>query len=168
MDAEELKRILHLSPHPKEGGYYARTWESEELIDKTALPGRYPSSRLAGTCIYYLLEPDTFSEMHRLQSDEIYHFYLGDPIELLYLPPTGEAKTVLIGNNFAEGHTPQFVIPKHVWQGSRLLPGGKFALIGCTVSPGFDFADYESGDRKSLIQSYPAYAEKIKSLTHGK
>lgn len=166
MDADTLKRLLNLIPHPREGGYYARTWESEEMIPQSALPERYSDKRFAGTCIYYLLDPDTFSEIHRLKSDEIYHFYLGDPIELLMLFPDGSAKTVIVGSDIEKGQTPQLVIPKHVWQGSRLVSGGKFALIGCTVSPGFDFADYDAGSRATLIREYPQYREKIEALTH--
>lgn len=168
MDAEKLKRLLNLIPHPREGGYYARTWESEEMIPQTALPDRYSDKRFAGTCIYYLLDPYTFSEMHRLKSDEIYHFYMGDPMELLLLLPDGSARTVIVGSDIERGQTPQLVIPKNVWQGSRLVPGGKFALIGCTVSPGFDFADYEAGSREALIRQYPEYQERIEALTREK
>lgn len=165
MNADTVKRLLNLVPHPREGGYFVRTWESEEIIPHEALPGRYSGRRFAGTSIYYLLDSDTFSEMHRLQSDEIYHFYLGDPIELLMLKPDGSGQTVLIGSDIANGQIPQFVIPKHVWQGSKLVSGGKFALIGCTVSPGFDFADYEAGSRSALVHAYPEYTDKIKALT---
>jgi predicted cupin superfamily sugar epimerase len=136
------------------------------MIPKSALPERYSDQRLAGTCIYYLLEPETFSEMHRLHSDEIYHFYLGDPIELLMLHPDGSGETVLVGSDIEGGQLPQLVIPRNVWQGSRLVPGGKFALIGCTVSPGFDFVDYESGSRNALISTYPQFEEQIIHRTH--
>jgi uncharacterized protein len=165
MDAATLKRLFNLVPHPREGGYYARTWESEEIIPHSALPDRYSAQRLAGTCIYYLLDPNSFSEIHRLQSDEIYHFYLGDPIELLMLHPNGSSKTVQVGSDIEKGQIPQLVIPKNVWQGSRLVSGGGFALIGCTVSPGFDFADYEAGSRAALIHAYPQYMDQIKALT---
>lgn len=166
MTADEIKKLLRLEPHPCEGGWFIQTWRAEETIPKAALPGRYPSERAAGTAIYYLLEPHTFSELHRLASDEIFHFYLGDPVEMLHLWPDGIVKTVVLGQDIAAGQHVQMHVPKSVWQGSRLLQGGSFALLGCTVSPGFDYADYESGNREALIGQYPQAAERIRLLTH--
>ncbi len=165
MTADEIKRLLNLAPHPREGGFFSRTWRAEETIPREALPARYPADRAAGTCIYYLLEPGAFSELHRLASDEIFHFYLGDPVEMLQLHPDGSARTVIIGNDLAAGQHPQLVVPKYVWQGSRLLPGGQVALLGCTVSPGFDFADYEAGRFEPLASGYPQFSELIRALT---
>ncbi len=165
MTAEEIKRLLNLEAHPREGGWFVQTWRSEESIPYEALPGRYSAARAAGTCIYYLLEPGTFSEMHRLASDEIFHFYLGDPIEMLQLHPDGSARTIILGSDLASGQHPQLIVPKHVWQGARLIPGGKLALLGCTVSPGFDYADYETGHAAPLSQEYPAFANLIRQLT---
>jgi uncharacterized protein len=167
MTADEIKRHLNLAPHPREGGWFTQTWRAEESISREALPARYSAARSAGTCIYYLLEPDTFSEMHRLASDEIFHFYLGDPVEMLQLDPDGSARTVILGNDLADGQHLQLIVPKLVWQGSRLVPGGKLALLGCTVSPGFDYADYETGCADSLTREYPQYADLIQTLTHG-
>lgn len=166
MTADEIKRLLNLAPHPREGGSFAETWRAEETVQHESLPPRYPSARSAGTCIYYLLEPGTFSEMHRLASYEIFHFYLGDPVEMLQLAPDGAGRTVILGNDLAAGQCPQVIVPKFVWQGSRLVPGGKVALLGCTVSPGFDYADYEAGSAASLVPEYPKYAELIRLLTH--
>jgi len=165
MTAEEIKRRLGLEAHPREGGYFIQTWKSDEEIPLAALPARYPGPRAAGTAIYYLLEPTTFSEMHRLISDEVFHFYLGDPIEMLQLWPDGSSKVVALGNDLASGMAPQLVVPKNVWQGSRLIPGGQVALLGCTVSPGFDYADYETGKRADLLREYPDSAELIEALT---
>ena len=103
--------------------------------------------------------------MHRLQSDEIFHFYLGDPVEMLQLSPDGTGQTVVLGSDLRVGMQPQVVVPRGVWQGSRLVAGGKFALLGCTVAPGFDFADYEHGRRTDLIRLYPQFREKIVALT---
>lgn len=167
MTPDEIKKRLKLAPHPCEGGSFAETWRAEEIIPHEALPARYRNARAAGTCIYYLLEPGTFSEMHRLASDEIFHFYLGDPVEMLQLLPDGSVRTVILGNDLAAGHHLQLVVPKHVWQGSRLLPGGKFALLGCTVSPGFDYDDYEAGHYEPLARDYPQHAELIRVLTRG-
>jgi predicted cupin superfamily sugar epimerase len=167
MTGEEVKRHLGLEAHPREGGYFRQTWRSEEEIPKSALPSRYTSSRAAGTAIYYLLEPTTFSEMHRLASDEVFHFYLGDPVEMLQLWPDGSSRVVVLGHDLAGGMLPQLVVPKYVWQGSRLLPGGDVALLGCTVSPGFDYADYETGSRAELLREYPESAVLIAALTRG-
>jgi predicted cupin superfamily sugar epimerase len=106
-----------------------------------------------------------FSALHRVASDEIFHFYLGDPIEMLQLWPDGSSKVVLIGADIEKGMAPQVVVQQGVWQGSRLVDGGQFALLGCTVSPGFAFADYENGSRQLLIQSYPGCKKMICALT---
>jgi len=165
MTADEIKKKLSLEPHPCEGGWFVQTWRSEEVIPHAALPARYPGERAAGTCIYYLLEPGTFSEMHRLASDEIFHFYYGDPVEMLQLLPDGSARTVVLGNDLMRGQHPQLIVPKNVWQGSRLVQGGRVALLGCTVSPGFDYADYETGVREALLRDYPQPSELITVLT---
>src|ERR1700729_1978798 len=153
MTAEDVKRLLGLAPHPREGGGYVRTYEAGGTIGpKSFGDGRYPSARRTGTAIYYLLEPDTFSEMHRLKSDEVFHFYAGDAVEMLQLMPDGSGRCVVIGNDLAAGERPQVVVGRGVWQGSRLVAGGKWALLGCTVSPGFEFEDYDAGDRASLSE----------------
>jgi predicted cupin superfamily sugar epimerase len=165
--AAELKRILALEPHPREGGWFRQTWKAEETIPAEALPvGRYRGPRAAGTAIYYLLEPESFSEMHTLTSDEVFHFYLGDPVEMLQLWPDGMGKRVVLGHDVASGQLLQTVVPQGVWQGSRLLPGGTVALLGCTVSPGFDYADYTSGSREELTRRWPEWAAMIARLTH--
>jgi uncharacterized protein len=165
MTADEIKKILNLEPHPREGGWFRQTWRSEERIPHAVLPERYPAERFAGTCIYYLLELDTFSEMHRLASDEIFHFYYGDPVEMFQLLPDGSGRTVTLGNDLAQGHNVQLIVPRNVWQGSRLVLGGQVALLGCSVSPGFDYADYETGKREALVRDYPKFANLIAALT---
>jgi hypothetical protein len=166
MTAEEVKKLLGLAPHPREGGWYVRTYEAGETVGAAAFgDGRYPSARRTGTAIYYLLEPDTFSEMHRLKSDEIFHFYAGDAVEMLQLLPDGSGRRVVIGNDLAAGEMPQVVVRRNVWQGSRLVAGGKWALLGCTVSPGFEFEDYEQGARTILSEGWPEFAEMIAALT---
>ena len=167
MTAEEVKKILSLAPHPREGGFYVRTYESGEMLAPAEFEsGRYSSARHTGTAIYYLLEPDTFSEMHRLASDEIFHFYAGDAVELLQLYPEGCGVITRIGNRLELGERPQVVVKRGVWQGSRLALGGKWALLGCTVSPGFDFADYQAGSRETLCAGWPDYRVQIRALTH--
>lgn len=164
MTVDEIKRMLNLIPHP-EGGSYIQTYKAIERIPAEALGDRYDGTRATSTAIYYLLEPGTFSEMHRLRSDEIFHFYLGDPVEMLQLWPDGSSRIVQLGPDLAAGQMPQLAVPKAVWQGSRLLDGGRYALLGCTVAPGFEFADYESGQREALVSAYPEHRELITALT---
>jgi uncharacterized protein len=166
MTAEDVKKLLGLAPHPREGGWYVRTYEAGELIAAEAFgDGRYAGARRTGTAIYYLLEPETFSEMHRLQSDEVFHFYAGDAVEMLQLMADGRGERLVIGNDLVRGQRPQVVVGRGVWQGSRLVSGGRWALLGCTVSPGFEFEDYEAGERVELCRLWPEFAEEIGALT---
>ena len=165
MNVRELVEKLGLEPHPVEGGYFRETYRSEDVLPAGALPHRYGGDRTLSTAIYYLLTPDTVSRMHRLRSDEIFHFYAGDPVEMLQLLPDGSHKVVLIGSDIPAGQLPQVIVPRGVWQGARLAEGGEYALMGTTVAPGFDFADYETGDRESLLRAYPACGDMIRKLT---
>jgi predicted cupin superfamily sugar epimerase len=166
MTVDEVKKILGLVPHPCEGGCYVRTYESGEMVLPTAFAaGRYPSARHTGTAIYYLLEPGTFSEIHRLKSDEIFHFYAGDPVEMLQLHADGGGSIIRIGNRLDLGERPQVIVPRDVWQGSHLAPGGEWALLGCTVSPGFEFEDYQTATREELSAGWPEFAQLIRQLT---
>jgi hypothetical protein len=157
--AEEIKSLLQLKPHPAEGGFYRRTYASTTALE---LPRGLRSS---GTAIYYLLEPGTFSALHVLSSDEIFHFYLGDPVEMLQLHPDGSSAVITLGPELAAGQCVQLVVPAGVWQGSRLIEGGKVALLGCTVTPGFDFSDYRSASYEELAAKWPAQAKRIRALT---
>jgi hypothetical protein len=162
---EEIIKLLNLKPHPTEGGYFTETYRSDEIIPKTALPKRYGNDRSLSTAIFYLLTPETFSAMHRLQSDEIFHFYLGDPVEMVNLFSDGAGRVVILGNDLLNGMQPQVMVPKGVWQGARLVPGGKFALLGTTVTPGFEYTDFELGNRIKLISEFPQYRDLISKLT---
>src|SRR5207247_2545856 len=153
--AEELIALLALQPHPKEGGFFRETYRSAE---------RYRDDRCAGTAIYYLLKPGTFSAMHRLVSDEIFHFYRGGPVRMLQLDTAG-GREIVLGPDVASGQQPQVVVPRGTWQGCLLEPGSAFALLGCTVAPGFEYADYEHGRREELVLQYPQHAELIRRLT---
>lgn len=161
-DAKEIIQLLNLQKHPAEGGYFRETYRSKDTITNKRW-----GKRSFSTAIYYLLtdEADSFSEMHRLDIDEIFHFYLGDPVEMVHLYPDGTGKWVLFGNILNGGLLPQVVVPAGVWQGARLLPGGKCALMGTTVAPGFEYTDYQSGDRKELTALYPQFKELIAALT---
>ncbi|MBN1956016.1 MAG: cupin domain-containing protein [Anaerolineae bacterium] len=164
--AEQIISLLNLQPHP-EGGYFRESYRSDEQIPPAGLPDRYPGARSFGTAIYYLLTPGTFSRMHRLATDEVFHFYLGDPVEMLQLWPDGTGGSITIGPDIARGMQPQVVVPRGVWQGSRLAAGGRFALLGTTVAPGFEFADYEVGQRGKLAAAYPHFRDLIAALTGG-
>jgi uncharacterized protein len=157
--ADQIKTLLNLQPHPIEGGFYRRTYTSAGTVDLAR------GSRAVGTAIYYLLEPGTFSEMHVLDSDEIFHFYLGDPVEMLQLHKDGGSALFTLGSDLEAGQHVQLVVPAGVWQGTRLVGGGKVALLGCTVTPGFDFADYCSGSYNELAEKWPEEAKRIKALT---
>jgi hypothetical protein len=159
MTAEEIKSLLALEPHPIEGGWFRRTYTANDTIH---LPR---GARAQGTAIYYLLEPGTFSEMHVLASDEIFHFYLGDPVEMLQLVPDGSSAAVVLGPYLKVGQQVQVVVPAGVWQGTRLIGDGKVALLGCTVTPGFDYADYRSAGAEELIEKWPEQTERIRALT---
>ncbi len=146
-DLARLVEALGLSPHP-EGGFYRETYRSEN-----------------STAIYYLLTADTFSEMHRLKGDEIYHFYAGDPVEILRLFPDGTGDLSRLGNYLQGGEIPQLLVSGGVWQGSRLCADGSYALMGTTMAPGFNFEEYEQAKAADLIARYPKYQDLIKQLT---
>lgn len=165
MTPEDIIRRLDLVPHPAEGGYFRETWRAHEGVEPEGLPRRYTGRRSFGTAIYYLLTADTYSHLHRLRSDEVFHFYLGDPVEQLHLHPDGRGERVVLGSDLAAGQRPQVVVPAGVWQGARLVPGGRVALLGCTVAPGFEFADYEHAGRDALLEGWPAHGPLIRALT---
>lgn len=151
--------MLRLEPHPKEGGLFRQTYVSAETVTLER------GVRAAGTAIYYLLEAGTFSEMHVLKSDEIFHFYLGDPVEMLQLYPDGRSALYTLGPDLRQGQHVQLIVPAGVWQGTRLVKGGQVALLGCTVSPGFDYADYRGGSYAELEEKWPTREELIRTLT---
>jgi uncharacterized protein len=165
--AKEIQELLKLQPLPVEGGYFAETYRSKFTLSQRSLPPGCSGERALSTGIYYMLTPDTFSAIHRLKGDEVYHFYLGDPAEMLILKPDGTGETLLMGQDIVSGMRLQHVVPGGAWQGSRLVPGGKFALLGTTMAPGFDLADFELGSRGELTARFPAYAELIAALTRG-
>ena len=165
MTATELIAKLGLQPHPTEGGYFVETYRSAEQLSAHGLPARYGGSRVCGTAIYYLITPDSFSALHRLTTDEVFHFYLGEPVEMLQLHPNGTGQWITLGTDLAAGMRPQIVVPRGVWQGTRLIDQGQWALLGTTMAPGFDVADYEPGQRAALIGGYPQFREAIIALT---
>jgi predicted cupin superfamily sugar epimerase len=122
MDIDELKLMLGLKPLPEEGGFYSEVYRSNEKLRAACLPERYAGDRCFGTAIYLLLTVESFSALHKLASDEVYHFYLGDPVETLLLPEGGSGEVVTIGWDLYRGMRPQLVVPRGTWQGSRVKP----------------------------------------------
>lgn len=161
LTADAIIAALNLRPHPVEGGYFRETYRCPDTLDGPR------GKRSLGTAIYYLLTPNSVSALHRLPTDEIYHFYLGDPIRMLQLEPNGTSRTIEIGSEVLAGRQPQLVVPGGVWQGSHLIDGGRFALLGATMAPGFDYADYEAGRREALARQFPEWTELIHRLTPG-
>lgn len=165
LTAEDIISKFGLKPLPGEGGFYREMYRSEEKIPKAGLPARYNSAKSFCTAIYYLLTPDTCSALHRLPSDEIFHFYLGDPVSMLLLQPGGTSGLLTLGRDLEKDMHPQVVVSRGTWLGAFLNEGGRFALIGTTVAPGFDFSDYEHGSRDDLVRQYPHRKELILKLT---
>jgi predicted cupin superfamily sugar epimerase len=165
MTAEEVIQLMQLTPLAIEGGFFRETYRSRWMISSEFLPQGIRGKRSIGTAIYYLVTRESFSTLHRLPGSEIFHFYLGDPVVMLQLHPDGKAQSVTLGQEIAAGQQPQVVVSGGIWQGCRLAPGGQWALLGTTMSPGFDYADYETGVRDELIAEYPDVAEKIREYT---
>ncbi|MGH9739416.1 MAG: cupin domain-containing protein [Candidatus Acidiferrales bacterium] len=161
---EQIKTLLKLEPLPNEGGFYAETYRSPHTLRQDALPAVYSGDRSLATTIYFLLTPESFSAMHKLRGDETHHFYLGDPVEMLQLNADGTGEPILIGPKIEAGMRLQHTVLGGCWQGARVAPGGKFALLGTTMAPGFDPADFEIGSRERLSALYPPYAALIALL----
>ncbi|MDY7231282.1 cupin domain-containing protein [Hyalangium rubrum] len=153
---DELVRTLGLRPHP-EGGYYQETYRAPLRVETPRGP------RSAGTAIYYLLPRGAFAAWHEVASDEVWHFYDGAPLTLYLLSERG-LETVVLGRDVARGERPQVVIPAGVLQAA--LPKGDYTLVGCTVAPGFDFADWRMPPREELLARHPEHAELVRQLTH--
>lgn len=163
-EIEKLIQKLELQPHP-EGGYFKETYRSEGFIPKDSLGKAYTGPRNYSTCIYFLLTSDTFSAFHKIQQDEFWHFYKGSSIDLHLISPDGNHSKVVIGNDIENGEIPQFVVPGGYWFGGKVMAKDSYALVGCTVSPGFDFADFTLAEREKLIQEFPQHKGIIEELT---
>ncbi len=155
---------LKLSKHP-EGGYFREVYRSGEFINKKGLPGRYSSFRSFSTSIYFLLKSNEFSAFHRLKSDETWHFYEGSPLVLYIILPDGKLATVKIGKEPGNKEFLQFTIPKNSWFAAHPLTSGSYSLLGCTVSPGFDFDDFELGRMEVLSKAFPQHQKLIRKFT---
>ncbi len=155
---------LKLVKHP-EGGYFREVYRSDELISKKHLPNRYSSFRAFSTSIFFLLKSDEFSAFHRLKSDEIWHFYDGSPLLLYMIDLNGKLTTIKAGRNPDNNEVLQIIIPKGFWFAAEVTVNNSFSLVGCTVSPGFDFEDFELARREELITKFPRHKSLIEKLT---
>ena len=153
---------LALEPHP-EGGFYKEHYRAPLVLDHAALPQRFGGPRAVCTSIYYLLEQGDFSAFHRIRSDELWHFYDGDALDVFIITSSGELEVLRLGRGAEENLCG--VVPAGRWFASRPATDSVFSLVGCTVAPGFDFSDFEMGRRDALIETYPALTEIIESLT---
>jgi predicted cupin superfamily sugar epimerase len=162
--AEELIERLELTRHP-EGGWYRETYRSGEVIQGSALPERFTGDRSFSTAIIFLLSPGEISALHRLKTDEIWHFYTGAPLTVHVITPEGEYRPVKLGPDIAAGDRFQFVVPAGCWFGAEVAAGNAgYSLVGCTVAPGFDFADFEMGSRAALLKQFPRQREILQRL----
>lgn len=163
MIISEFINHYHLQPHP-EGGWYAQSYRSIEIIPASALPDRFGGDRVFSTAIYFLLEQGNFSAFHRIKSDECWHFYQGDPLEVFIIGTDGLMKIITLGQDISRGQLFQYVVPANCWFASRPAKESKYCFVGCTVAPGFDFADFELADHTALSSEYPEHRDLIREL----
>jgi uncharacterized protein len=163
LTARQLIEKYQLRSHP-EGGHYLETYRSSEKIEKAALPNRFSGERNFATAIYFLLEGKQFSAFHRIQSDELWHFYAGAGLHIYVLHPDGRGEVLKLGDDLENGYSFQQMVPAGCWFASKPGSDDGFSFVGCTVAPGFDFADFELGEKEELIKVYPMHGEWIKML----
>lgn len=163
MTADQIIQYLQLQPHP-EGGFYREVYRSAGTIDAACLQPFFDGSRHFATSIYYLLQAGDFSAFHRIRSDEIWHFYAGGTLLLHMIDTGGQYQCVSLGNTMTQDTAFQVVMPAGVWFAAEPAPGTSFTLAGCTVSPGFDFRDFEMADKEALVKAYSQHHEIIQRL----
>ena len=163
-DADYLIKKLNLEPLPQEGGYFYQTYKADRKIPSNAMPD-HRGERAYSTAIYFLITDKSFSALHRVRTDEVFHFYLGDPVEMVQIDPQGKLHRLTLGSNVRKDQMPQAVVPMNSWQGSRLIPGGHCALLGATVAPGFEYADLEVKSRRELLKIFPMFREIVEKFT---
>jgi predicted cupin superfamily sugar epimerase len=164
MTVQTLIKELNLAPHP-EGGWFRETYRSEWSVQASGLPMEFNGNRNLSTAIYFLMEKNNFSAFHRIKSDEVWHFYKGDPLNVHIIWPDGLLETICLGNQIEAGQLLQFMVPANVWFASEPAEGSSYSLVGCTVSPGFDFEDFELARREGLIREFPQHQQTIERLT---
>jgi uncharacterized protein len=158
-------RKLQLTKHV-EGGSFRETYRSPLILPAASIGNSFTAARAASTSIYFLLEAGQFSAFHRIKSDETWHFYEGDTLEIFEISTDGELLTHKLGRNYEKGESFQLVIKANCWFGSRVANAGQYSLVGCTVAPGFDFEDFELANRNELSKLYPAHESLISELTY--
>ena len=162
--ARQWIETLGLRPHP-EGGYFRETYKASEVLSRDCLPARFGDERAMCTAIYYLLLANDVSALHRVRQDEILHFYDGAAFIVHVIDPAGNYSMSRLGRNPGQGELPQVVVPGGHLFGMKVAEGGAYTLLGCTVAPGFDFADFEMPSRQDLIGKFPEHRGLIESLT---
>jgi len=160
LSVEKIIKLLSLESHP-EGGYFKETYRS----GKKSSFARFVGKRSHSTAIYFLIPKGQKSSLHRIKSDEVCHFYLGGPITIVEIDSNGKVKKTVLGSNITKNEVLQHVVPAGMWFGAYPNAGTEYALIGCTVSPGFDFKDFELGDKKVLLRKFPKAKKEIELLT---
>ncbi|WP_242119762.1 cupin domain-containing protein [Aestuariivivens sediminicola] len=163
-ELDHIVKQLKLQPHP-EGGFYKETYRSEGLITEDNLDNVIEGMRHYSTAIYFLLTSDNFSALHRIKQDEIWHFYKGSPLKLHIISPQGVYSMVIIGNHLEEAEVPQYTVAARSWFAAEVLNDNAYTLVGCTVSPGFDFRDFELADKENLCSKFPQHRNIIERLT---
>lgn len=163
LEARALIDALELTPHP-EGGYFRETYRDTLTLPAAAIPG-HSGPRSASTAILFLLPAGHHSALHRIASDEVWHFHRGDPLVVHVLHPDGDREDLLLGADLSHDQRLQAVVPRGATFGARLAPGGRYALVGCTVAPGFDFADFVMPTRAELLAAFPQHAELVTALS---
>jgi uncharacterized protein len=163
MDAGYFIRHLQLQPHP-EGGFFKETYRSKAIIPSQALPANFSGDRSYSTAIYFMLQQGDYSAFHRIQSDECWHFYNGGTLLIHIIDQEGEYSCIRLGQQIDQGETFQFVVPALSWFASEPAPGIDFAMVGCTVAPGFDFDDFEMAKEETLLDLYPQHRSVISRL----
>lgn len=164
LTAGELVARYKMLPHP-EGGYYKQTYRSDEFVEAAYLPDRFNGDRFFSTAIYFLIEGKQFSAFHRIKSDELWHFYYGTALNIYVIHTNGKLEIIRLGSNVNDGENFQAAVKAGCWFASRPVNEKGFSFVGCTVSPGFDFADFELARREELIKEYPMHHELIQSLS---
>jgi len=162
--AQSLITHLGLSQHP-EGGYYKEVYRSEGEINAQSLGDPYQGNRNYATSIYFLLTSNAFSAFHKINQDEIWHFYQGSGIRIHSIAPTGKYTKTQLGHNFVKGETPQHIVPGGHWFAAEVIEKNSYGLVGCTVAPGFDFNDFQLAKRTDLIALFPEHKKEIIALT---
>ena len=155
--------LLQLQLHP-EGGFFKETYRASEQIPTIGLPGRFIGNRCFCTAIYYLLQQGDRSVFHKIKSDECWHFYEGGTLIIHVIENDGNYYQVKLGRDIAAGESFQFVVPANTWFASEPAPGSTFSLVGCTVAPGFDYADFEIAGKEKLLSAFPQHADIIHKL----